>query len=132
RFSLRIGVQHGTTVAHTAGANAPGSKAETADCHERIHEPCVGPSQRDQSIVEQRIGFGSHASYNEPMNWPNQTSPAGQRPSFAADPMWPRWPTSTNCEPQADAKAWARSKLTRSSSWLASTMDGKGSCFITT
>ena len=60
------------------------------------------------------------------MNWPSQTRPCGQRPSLAAEPMWPCEPTSTRHDPQAVAKACARSNETRSSLRLARTMEGKG------
>src|ERR687894_218458 len=63
----------------------------------------------------------------EPINWPSQTRPWGQRPRLAAEPIWPSAPTSTKYDPQAFANVCARSNETRSSLRLARTMEGKGS-----
>ncbi len=46
--------------------------------------------------------------------------------------IWPAWPASLHCEPQAAANARARSKLQYGSLWLPTNTDGKGKGLMTT
>ena len=74
----------------------------------------LGAQQGFESAAEALGFFRDHGSSFECQRFRNSVSnawPAGQSPRPDSALMWPASPRSTKREPQAAAKAWARSKL---------------------